>query len=93
MRELSPELCWHLKGMGVDALDGFPESLSSPSAAGICEHTAWGDTQQHQGTHESRLAWIARLPAGEGLSGRVAAQPRHTVLASERVDRSPAAWP
>lgn len=34
---LTPELCWHLKGMGVDALDDYPESLSTPSPAGICE--------------------------------------------------------
>lgn len=37
VRALSPELCWHLKGMGVDALDGYPESLSTANAAGICE--------------------------------------------------------
>lgn len=37
MRPLPPELVWHLKGMGLDALDLFPEALGQPSAAGICE--------------------------------------------------------
>ena len=34
---LTPELVWHLKGMGVDALDSFPESVGAPNAAGVCE--------------------------------------------------------
>ncbi|KAL4440152.1 hypothetical protein ABPG75_003153 [Micractinium tetrahymenae] len=35
VQPLSPELVWHLKGMGLDALDLFPEALSHPNAAGI----------------------------------------------------------
>ena len=40
MKPLLPELVWHLRGMGLDALDDFPESLSAPGTAGVCEWAA-----------------------------------------------------
>lgn len=37
VRPLGPELVWHLKSMGRDEVDGYPEALASPNLAGICE--------------------------------------------------------
>ncbi|PSC67596.1 hypothetical protein C2E20_8752 isoform B [Micractinium conductrix] len=41
---LTPELVWHLKGMGVDALDSFPESVGAPNAAGVWPTEVRGGT-------------------------------------------------
>lgn len=60
VRPLPPELVWHLKGMGLDPLDRFPESLHAPTSAGLCE---WGAGGRGAGGVGDSARFPARGPA------------------------------